>query len=358
MYLRLHNSCTYVINHNHFEIRSDVFRVAYKCKGINQEVSESLLVHLQKGITEACLFKHISEKYNISSKSIQKLVKFLRIKDLVVERINIDEKLPEDTLYDRQIRFLDSFETQNQSGYDLNYSLQNKKVVIIGLGAYGTWLALHCARLGIKHILAIDFDTVEISNLHRQILYSMSDIGSLKVDASAKLISSVDSSIKYEGYNRKISSDKDLMPYLDNADLVFNSFGYFNKEEAESTIAGCIAKACITSKVPMLCLSTNWIGPLYIPGKSACYFCISNHPELEIALRKDKRNPRVNKRAFAPLFAMTCSLAALEATRYLSGIDNSQILNAVLTLNPFQMCKSSLVKMSEPTYCKYCSLER
>ncbi|WP_316739070.1 HesA/MoeB/ThiF family protein [Pedobacter aquatilis] len=64
--------------------------------------------------------------------------------------------------------------------------LAKTKVLIIGAGGLGCPALQYLAATGIGQIGIIDGDSVELSNLHRQILYSVEDIGSLKVDVAAR----------------------------------------------------------------------------------------------------------------------------------------------------------------------------
>lgn len=354
MFIRLQNSCTYTVLSDYFEIRSDVFNKAFRFKGIPPSVTACLLEKLQQGVKEDLLIDILSIRSTPNEAKIIEIVTFLKTKGMLIESDDLSVCPPQDTLYDRQIRFLDSFETNTLNGFDFNKKLQNSKVVIIGLGAYGSWLALHCARLGIQNITGIDHDIVEVSNLHRQVLYMNSDVGISKAEASSKIINATDNSIQYQGICKKIENETDLVPYLEKADLVFNAFGYYPEEEAKDSISGFITKASIITKTPMLCLSTNWMGPLYVPGKSACYFCAVNQATIKILLKKPKKNPRVEKRAFCPILSITCSFAALEAVRYLTGIDAPSTINGLASIDPFFVEKSTFFPIGIDYKCRYC----
>ena len=61
--------------------------------------------------------------------------------------------------------------------------LKNSSVLIVGAGGLGCPSALYLAGAGIGHIGIVDYDDIEINNLHRQILFTSSDIGTPKVEA-------------------------------------------------------------------------------------------------------------------------------------------------------------------------------
>jgi len=63
--------------------------------------------------------------------------------------------------------------------------LLDSKISLVGLGALGSSTAYYLAAAGIGTLQIIDFDTVEISNLHRQILHFTKDINSKKTTSAA-----------------------------------------------------------------------------------------------------------------------------------------------------------------------------
>lgn len=91
--------------------------------------------------------------------------------------------------FDRQIKIF------GKAGQSL---LAKQKVGIIGLGGVGSLLNQTISRLGVKHIVAVDPDVLEESNLPRVIGSSPSDIGKLKTDIAKRVALEFDASIKYE----------------------------------------------------------------------------------------------------------------------------------------------------------------
>ncbi len=82
--------------------------------------------------------------------------------------------------------------------------LRHSKAVIVGLGGLGTVTALYLALAGVGHIRLIDQDTVEMNNLHRQILYSLNDLHYPKVEAGSSRIRQVNPEVKVEAIPENI----------------------------------------------------------------------------------------------------------------------------------------------------------
>ena len=64
--------------------------------------------------------------------------------------------------------------------------IKSAKVLVIGMGGLGCPLSIYLANLGIGTIGMVDDDKVELSNLNRQIIYNVNDIGKYKVDVAKK----------------------------------------------------------------------------------------------------------------------------------------------------------------------------
>ncbi len=73
-------------------------------------------------------------------------------------------------------------------GEETQKSLQSKRIAVIGSGGLGTSLAFALGATGIGEIHMIDFDTVSLHNIHRQIAFRMGDEGKFKADVTAQLI--------------------------------------------------------------------------------------------------------------------------------------------------------------------------
>jgi len=76
--------------------------------------------------------------------------------------------------------------------------LKRSRVAVVGLGGLGTISALYLALVGVGHLRLIDQDTVELNNLHRQVLYSLNNLRYPKVEAAADRVRHVNPDVKVE----------------------------------------------------------------------------------------------------------------------------------------------------------------
>lgn len=84
--------------------------------------------------------------------------------------------------------------------------LAQSKVAVVGLGGLGTVSALYLALAGVGHLRLIDQDTVELSNLHRQVLYSPDDLHIPKVEVSAKRLEKTNPLVNVEPVSENLNA--------------------------------------------------------------------------------------------------------------------------------------------------------
>jgi adenylyltransferase/sulfurtransferase len=91
-------------------------------------------------------------------------------------------------------------------GFDHNAQIKLKEssVLVVGAGGLGCPILLYLAAAGIGKIGIIDFDTVEIENLHRQILYNEGDIGKFKAEVAAEKIRNLQPTAEVIVFNKSI----------------------------------------------------------------------------------------------------------------------------------------------------------
>ncbi len=351
--LTLQGSWHYYASHQGFEAGSVIQQARLGFKGLPPERLEHFFKTLMDGVSARSAVKDLAERSGLSISVVQKILETLQEKHALKSLRRSELEEDPNSLYDRQIRFFNAFETEEISGREFNGRLQACKVLIVGLGGYGTWLAQLCARIGIRHIVGVDPDRVELSNLHRQILYTRDDIGKPKLESCRQALTRVDEAVSFEGHATWISCADDLLPYLPGVDLVFNSFGYL--PVSGNPVVEHIAEACLRAKVPCLHFSGSWIGPLTLPGRTACYWCLQSKTGLaEVVAASQPMRGRRFTPAFAPRMAMTSSLAVWEASRFLSGIDTPVVLENIIILDLFRYHQHSLIPLELNKACPAC----
>jgi sulfur-carrier protein adenylyltransferase/sulfurtransferase len=83
-------------------------------------------------------------------------------------------------------------------------------VLVIGSGGLGSPLMLYLAAAGVGHIGIVDFDTVDDSNLHRQVLFGVAEVGRPKVDAAKERLEGINPYIQIKVYNTQFTSQNAL----------------------------------------------------------------------------------------------------------------------------------------------------
>lgn len=125
----------------------------------------------------------------------------------------------ESTYYGRQL-ILSEFGPAAQA------RLKNSHVVVVGAGGLGCPALLYLAGAGVGHITIADADTVQVSNLHRQVLYSTNDIGKNKVDAASQRLKELNPYIQITSISHHISA-ANAGKMLSNADVVVDATDNF-----------------------------------------------------------------------------------------------------------------------------------
>ena len=121
--------------------------------------------------------------------------------------------------YQRQIQLKEI----GQLGQD---KIAQAKLLVIGAGGLGCPALQYLAAAGVGTIGVVDFDVVELSNLQRQILYNLDDIGKPKATTAAGKIKALNPDIKIETYNFQITN-KNALEILENYDVIIDGSDNF-----------------------------------------------------------------------------------------------------------------------------------
>ena len=95
-------------------------------------------------------------------------------------------------------------------GMEAQQKLKASKVLVIGSGGLGSPVLLYLAAAGIGTIGIVDFDVVDDSNLQRQVLFGVNEIGVPKVEAAKRRLESLNPHVKFRIYNTHLNSSNAL----------------------------------------------------------------------------------------------------------------------------------------------------
>ena len=111
---------------------------------------------------------------------------------------------------------------EERHGKELQQAFSSATVAICGLGGLGSNIAIALARAGIGKLILIDFDRVDITNLHRQ-QYKASQIGMYKTDALAENLREINPYIELETHTEHIA-EENAVTLLKDADIICEAF--------------------------------------------------------------------------------------------------------------------------------------
>jgi len=219
--------------------------------------------------------------------------------------------------------------------------LLGSTALIIGMGGLGSPVALYLAAAGVGHLMLVDFDDVELSNLQRQILHTSNDIGKAKVDSAYQTLVSINPDIKITPINKQLDKAA-LMGYVKQSDIVIDGTDNF-------TTRFTVNETCVASKTPLVSgAAIRMEGQLTVfmnDGKGACYRCLYQDENGE-ELRCSENG------VLAPVVGVIGSLQAVEAIKILTGIGET-LNNRLLVMDALHM-DLRILKLKKDPACPVC----
>lgn len=164
-------------------------------------------------------------------------------------------------LYSRQI-LLDSWDLDAQE------KLKLSNILIVGCGGIGCTTAELLARAGVGQITLIDADTIEMSNLQRQIAYVEHDIGFYKAEILARRLRQINPHIRVQSHIYALDNHN-ARELISAQDLVLDGCDNFETRYLVNQI-------CKSENTPLISASAiGFQGQLFmVEGESACYECL------------------------------------------------------------------------------------
>jgi len=152
-------------------------------------------------------------------------------------------------------------------------TLLESKVLLVGAGGLGSPAAYYLAAAGIGNMGIIDFDTVDLSNLQRQIIHNTDRIGMLKTESAKKTIEALNPDVKVTVFNEKLTSE--------NIMRLFEGYDYILDGTDNFATRYLINDACVlTGKTNIHGSIFRFEGQVTVfkPKEGPCYRCLYPEP--------------------------------------------------------------------------------
>lgn len=237
--------------------------------------------------------------------------------------------------YSRHI-LLDEIDIEGQEKLLAGHAL------IIGAGGLGSPAALYLASAGVGTITLVDDDTVDLTNLQRQILHTTARVGDNKVDSGKAALAQINPDVRVIALKERLEGER-LSDLVSQASVVLDCSDNFATRHA-------VNRACVAHRVPLVSgAAIRFDGQISVFDSrtdAPCYSCL--FPE-------DQQFDEINcgtMGVFAPLVGIIGSMQAAEALRLVAGIGES-LAGRLLLLDARSMEWSS-IKVARNPGCAVC----
>ena len=196
-----------------------------------------------------------------------------------------------------------------QVDIDGQLRLKGSRALIVGLGGLGSPVALYLAAAGVGELHLADFDTVDLTNLQRQVMHDTAAVGLSKVDSAMARLQAINPQVALVAHRQALDDDS-LAQAVGAVDLVLDCCDNFATREA-------VNAACVAAGKPLVSgAAIRLEGQLSVfdPRNplSPCYHCLYGHgSEAELTCSEAG--------VLGPLVGLVGSLQALEALKLLAG---------------------------------------
>lgn len=202
----------------------------------------------------------------------------------------------------------------DEIGIEGQQRLMESRALIVGAGGLGSPVALYLATAGVGSVTVVDGDTVDLTNLQRQIAHDMSRIGAGKAASAAQTMSAINPEVRVEALHERADAAR-LDALVAAADVVIDCSDNFATRQA-------VNAACVAHARPLVSgAAIGFDGQISVfdtrDADQPCYACLFPAD----AAVEDVRCATMG--VFAPLVGIIGSLQAAEALKLLVGIGTS-----------------------------------
>lgn len=185
--------------------------------------------------------------------------------------------------------------------------------MIVGMGGLGSPIAMYLAAAGVGHLILVDFDVVEISNLQRQIIHQQADLGRLKVESARDTLLAINPDMRITCIPERLD-EQGLTDQVKRVDVVLDGSDNFETRFL-------VNQVCVKNRVPLVSgAAIRMEGQVSVflnaTADSPCYHCLYKEEGEEETRCSDTG-------VLAPVVGIIGSIQATEAIKILAGMKES-----------------------------------
>ncbi|PPC93346.1 MAG: molybdopterin biosynthesis protein MoeB [Methylotenera sp.] len=231
-----------------------------------------------------------------------------------------------------------------QVGYEGQEKLVNSHALIVGAGGLGSPVALYLAAGGVGMLTVCDFDTVDLTNLQRQIAHTTPSVGTNKAISVQQTLFEINPTVVVNTITTK-STEAEFTKLVNLADVVIDCSDNFATRYM-------LNRLCVQLKKPLVSgAAIGFEGQVTVfdmrSDDSPCYHCLYPDAGEDAEMRCSENG------VFAPLVGMIGTTQAAEAMKLLMGIGES--LQGRLLLLDVQSMEWRSIKLPKDSHCPVCS---
>lgn len=151
-------------------------------------------------------------------------------------------------------------------------NLMDAKVLVVGAGGLGSPVSVYLSLAGVGTLGIVDFDTVDVSNLQRQILHHERDVGTPKIVSAQRTIREYNSNVKVIGHEAPLTSEN-AMGIIGQYDIIVNGADNFPARYLVNDAAYLSGKPLVDGSI----LIFDGQASVFVPGQG-CYRCLFPTP--------------------------------------------------------------------------------
>jgi len=230
-------------------------------------------------------------------------------------------------------------------GFEGMEKIRGAKVCIVGAGGIGNPVATQLVAMGVSKVRIVDRDVIEVTNLHRQHLYTDDDIGKVKVEAAAERLRKLNPTVEIEPVPTSVTKF--------TADSIVKGFDVVIDALDSIDARYALNDACLKHNIPLIyagAIGVTGTVCTILPNKSACVKC--RFPEL-----KEEEMPACSTEGVHPsILYVVAGVEVSEAVKIIMGKE-PDLVNTIFLMDLGNLTFDK-VKIKRAEECPACGTAR